>query len=64
MTNIHESEKLNALLGKRVKIVFFDGDEEIGILGRSNYSQRYKITRNGKGDLCFYKTHVKSIKEA
>ena len=30
--NTHESEKLNALLGKKVKIIMFDNSVEIGII--------------------------------
>lgn len=63
--NVHESEKLNALLGKRVKIVLFDNTIHTGILGKSEYSDRYKLDRRemriDRGDLCFYKTHIKKI---
>ena len=61
--NIHESEKLNALLGKKVKIIMYDNREELGVLGRSEYSKRYKIDRPYKGALHFYKTHIKKITE-
>lgn len=63
VSNIHESEKLNALIGKKVKIILFDNREEIGILGRSEYSKRYKLDRPYKGPLHFYKTHIKKISE-
>ena len=63
VANIHESEQLNALLGKKVKIIMFDGKEEVGTLGRSEYSKRYKIDRPYKGALHFYKTHIKKISE-
>lgn len=63
VSNIHESEKLNALLGKKVKIIMFDNREYCGILGRSEYSKRYKIDRPYKGALHFYKTHIKKITE-
>ena len=61
--NVHDSEKLNALLGKRVKIVLFDNTIHTGILGKSEYSDRYKLDRRemNRGDLCFYKTHLKKI---
>lgn len=61
--NVHESEKLNALLGKRVKIILFDNTIHTGILGKSEYSGRYKLDRREmyKGALCFYKTHIKKI---
>lgn len=61
--NVHESEKLNALLGKRVRIVLHDNTIHTGILGKSEYSGRYKLDRREmyKGDLCFYKTHIKKV---
>lgn len=63
--NVHESEKLNALLGKRVRIILFNDSIHTGILGKSEYSDRYKLDRREMmvGDLCFYKTHVKKIEE-
>lgn len=61
--NSHNSEKLNALLGKKVKLVLFDGCEHIGILEKSEHMPGYKIVREYKGPIHFYKTHVKKIKE-
>ncbi len=62
---LHESEKLNSLLGKRVKITLYDDTIHTGILGKSEYSDRYALDRRemNKGKLCFYKTHVKKIEE-
>ena len=54
----HESETLNRLLGKKVLVVFFDGDIRRGILEKSDYSARYKV-----GNLTFYKSHVRKIGE-
>ena len=54
MTKVHEDERLNGLIGKCVKITFWDGDIEGGILGRSEYSKRYSLKRANKGDLNFY----------
>ena len=62
--NVHESEELNSMLGKRVKIVLTDNTVHTGVLGKeSNYSERYRLDRRemNRGDLCFYKTHVKKI---
>lgn len=61
--NVHESEKLNALLGKRVKVELHDKSVHTGILGKSEYSGRYSLDRREMhtGFLCFYKTHVKKI---
>lgn len=63
MTKTHESEILNGLIGKRVRITFWDDDVDEGILGRSEYSQRYSLKRAFKGDVCFYKSHVKKVEE-
>ena len=61
MSKVHEDERLNSLLGKRVRITFFDGDVYEGILGRSDYSQRYALKREAKGDVHFFKSHVKKV---
>ncbi len=53
----HESEELNALLGKKVQITFFDNNVKTGILQRAEYKQgRYEVD-----NLSFRKTHVKKI---
>ena len=59
--NVHESEELNALLGKNVKITFWDNSIKQGRLGRSEYSNRYKLDVPYKGGYHFYKTHIKKI---
>lgn len=57
MKYTHESEQLNVLLGKKVRITLFDGDTYIGILQRSEWKQgRYEVDC-----LSFRKTHVKKI---
>lgn len=61
--NTHESQKLNELLGKWVRVVMWDGSVETGLLGKSEYSARYKIDRPYKGSLHFYKSHIKKIEE-
>ncbi len=60
MVAIHESEKLNALLGKRVCVVFFDNAKRVGVLEKSEppHIEGYKIE-----NLHFRKTHVKRITE-
>ncbi len=63
MTKTHEDERLNALIGKRVRITFWDGDVGRGVLGRSEYSQRYVLRRGLEGNVCFYKSHVKKVEE-
>lgn len=53
----HESEELNALLGKKVKVTFFDDTTKTGVLTRSLYSyDRYDVA-----GYLFRKTHVKKI---
>lgn len=54
----HESEKLNRLLGKNVRVVFFDGDIREGVLRRSKYQAPYRV-----GNLVFYKSHVIRVEE-
>lgn len=56
MGNCHESEELNNRLGKSVKITFFDGAEETGVLRRHIFGSKYIIN-----DLVFCKSHVKRI---
>ena len=64
MKNCHKSEKLDALLGKKVKIIMYDGAIHTGVLRKDTYSDRYRVERNGKGGLCFYKTHIRKVEEA
>lgn len=53
----HESEELNALLGKTVKVTLFDGTMITGVLTRAEYRpDRYEVA-----NYSFYKTHVKKI---
>ncbi len=53
----HESEELNALLGKKVKITFFDDTTIIGVLTRAEWkTDRYQVQ-----NWTFRKTHVKKI---
>lgn len=53
----HESEELNALLGKKVKAMFFDDTTKTGVLTRSLYPyDRYDVA-----GYLFHKTHVKKI---
>lgn len=54
----HESEELNALLGKMVKITFWDDTTATGILSRGTWKRdRYEI----KNSYTFRKTHVKKV---
>lgn len=53
----HESEELNALLGKKVKITLFDGTTIMGVLTRAEWKpDRYQVE-----NWTFRKTHVKKI---
>ena len=53
----HESEELNALLGKKVRITLFDGTTITGVLTRAEWkSGRYECA-----NYSFRKTHVKKI---
>ena len=61
MTKTHEDERLNALIGKRVRITFWDGDVLTGTLGRSEYHQGYALKLLLTSNLHFYKSHVKKV---
>lgn len=53
----HESEELNALLGKKVKVTLFDDTTLTGILTRAEWKpDRYQVA-----NYSFRKTHVKKI---
>lgn len=57
----HESEKLNALLGKTVKITFWDNRVKVGVLEKAkDFSGRYLIPVDG-GVCRFFKSHVKKV---
>lgn len=58
MKNCHESEQLNALLGKQVKITFFDDSTQTGELKRGEFRNRYRVNYTE-----FYKSHIKKISE-
>lgn len=72
----HESAKLNAFVGQRVRIEFWDGDNDVGVLHKDTLATMtqnpdadnaeiigYYITRGGMlGELHFRKSHVKKIK--
>lgn len=53
----HESEELNALLGKKVRVTLFDNTVLEGVLARAEWKQgRYECA-----NYSFRKTHVKQI---
>lgn len=53
----HESEELNTLLGKEVKVTLFDNKTITGVLTRAEWKpDRYEVT-----NYSFRKTHVKKI---
>jgi len=68
MKDIHRSERLDALIGKTVRVYFTDGSRGEGILG---YSERADIMqglqageyfiRKPSGNTVFRKSHVKKI---
>lgn len=57
MKYTHESKKLNALLEKRVKVVLFDNEIKVGILGKAKYFPDYYEVEN----CAFRKSHVKKV---
>lgn len=57
MKYTHESEELNALLGKKVKVTLWDNTTITGILTRAEWKpNRYQVA-----NYSFRKTHVKQI---
>lgn len=62
-TYTHESEKLNAMLNKRVKMTDFDGYTYIGKLEREIHKRyTYKIFIESRGYyIAFCKSHVRFI---
>ena len=63
MKDKHESEVLNKLLNKRVRIEFNDGKIKIGILKQHKFGFGYFL-EIPQGTLSFVKSHVKKIGEA
>lgn len=55
-----ESEELEALLGKRVRITFEDWDEREGILGKPNFLRGYSLDM-AQGRLVFKQSHVRKV---
>lgn len=68
MKDIHRSEKLDAMIGKSVRVYFTDGSRGEGVLGYCekldmNHGRKpgeYFLQRQ-KGDIIFRKTNVKKI---
>lgn len=71
----HESAKLNEFVGQRVRIEFWDGDSDVGVLHKdtlATYTQNpdapntaiigYYLDRDARGELHFKKSHVVKIK--
>lgn len=57
MKYTHESKELNALLGKKVKVILFDDTTITGILTRAEWKpDGYEVA-----NYSFRKTHVKKI---
>ena len=53
----HESEELNALLGKKVQVILFDNTTITGVLTRAEWKpDRYEVANHS-----FRRTHVKKI---
>lgn len=59
MKYTHESEELNALLKKRVKVTLLSGETLTGILTRGEWKPYlYEVS-----NYSFWKSHVKSVEE-
>lgn len=61
----HKSEELESLLGKRIRIRFFDGAVVSGVLSHDEWNPRmYKITPTcGCYTYTFYKSHLRGFWE-
>ena len=62
MKKTHEDERLNALLGKRVRITWWDGKADVGVLRRTKI--RYVLECGHPiltKTIIFYKSHVKKV---
>ena len=55
-----ESEEMEALLGKRVRVTFEDWDEREGILGKPNFLRGYSLDMM-QGRLVFKQSHVRKV---
>ena len=53
-------EELESLIGKRVRIRFFDGTTREGLLGKPNFWRGYSLDMK-EGRLTFTKTHVRKV---
>ena len=62
--NCHESELLNSYIGKKVIVSFKCGTEEMGILTHPDFGNGYKLLGFYGYDVRFYKSLVKSVREA
>lgn len=60
MDKCHVSQEIEDAINKMVKITFFDGTTETGILRHNEWGRGYALVRS-EGDLGFYKTHIKKI---
>lgn len=58
----HESPELNVLLGKQVRLTFFDGDVVSGILEKDDWHKNCYHIR-GSRRITFYKSHVTKIEK-
>ena len=71
MKYTHEDKKLNALIGKRVKVTGINGKVFEGVLKGKDFAHGnypYALDRSNNQepnllDVRFYKTHVKKIEE-
>lgn len=64
MKKTHEDERLNALLGKRVRIKWWDGKADVGVLRRTETRKRYLLECGHPiltHTVVFYKSHVKKV---
>ncbi len=57
------SPKMEHLIGKKVRIKWFDGTETVGILKHNTNGRPFPYVLEAEENWTFYKSHVKTISE-
>lgn len=60
MTDIHRDKKIDNLIGRQVRIVWFDGEVTEGYLSKYDHGYYYILSYQGES-FRFRKSHIKKI---